>query len=178
MTDTLICVDEDDGVVGFEEKDLCHLLPAKLHRAFSIFIFNSRGEMLIHRRSLAKKTWPGFWTNACCSHPRKGESLETATVRRLREELGFETAVVRLFSFHYSTDYDGRYGENEIDHVFLGVYDGVIDPDPGEVDEWRFITPENLAEEIARDPGSFTPWFKIALPRVLEIRAKQVSGRL
>ena len=118
VTDFLILVDENDNEVGYEEKELCHLLPTKRHRAFSIFIFNSAGKILIHKRSALKKTWPGFWTNACCSHPRKGESLEEATARRLQEELGFQTQLIHLFTFLYHADYDGTYGENEIDHVF------------------------------------------------------------
>jgi isopentenyl-diphosphate Delta-isomerase len=166
--DTLICVDESDNGTGFEEKERCHLHPTRLHRAFSIFIFNSRGEILLHRRSRSKKTWPGFWTNACCSHPRKGESLEAATARRLKEELGFETPVTHLFRFQYRADYDADYGENEIDHVFVGFYDGEVSPDPGEIEEWRFVETEKLREEMKAHPETYTPWFKIALPRVLE----------
>jgi isopentenyl-diphosphate Delta-isomerase len=166
--DTLICVDEGDNETGFEEKERCHLRPTRLHRAFSVFIFNSRGEILIHRRSALKKTWPGFWTNACCSHPRKGESLEAAVPRRLKEELGIETPVTRLFSFQYKADYDVEYGENEIDHVFAGYYDGPVFPDPDEIDEWGFIGTEELSQEVEAHPLSYTPWFKIALPLVLQ----------
>ena len=174
MTDLLILVDEDDNIRGHEEKENCHLLPTKLHRAFSIFILNSKGEMLVHRRSRLKKTWPGLWTNACCSHPRKGESLETATLRRLREELGFETPVAPLFTFRYEADYDGEYGEKEIDHVFLGFYDGPVKVNPEEIDEWKFVTLEALKADVEANGGEFTPWFKEALPGVL--RDPAVSG--
>lgn len=166
--DELIIVDENDIEIGYGEKDECHLIPAKLHRAFSIFIFNSKGEMLIHKRSGSKKTWPGYWTNACCSHPRKGESLEEATARRLREELGFTCPLDRLFSFYYKADYDPTYGEHEVDHVFKGTYDGDVTPDGNEIEEFTFIPISALREDVQRAPQKYTPWFKQALPAVLE----------
>lgn len=170
--DLLVCVNGKDEITGYEEKERCHLRPTVLHRAFSIFIFNSKSEILIHRRSSLKKTWPGFRTNACCSHPRKGESLEAATQRRLHEELGFETPVVELFSFQYSAEYDSEYGENEIDHVFVGTYDGPVTPDPEEIEEWGFIGVDELKREIDGHPEDFTPWFLTALPLVLERRGE------
>jgi len=174
MTDSLILVNENDECVGYGEKEACHLLPARLHRAFSVFIFSPAGQILIHRRSALKKTWPGFWTNACCSHPRKDEPLEKATRRRLLEELGFETPLVYLFTFRYSADYDGKYGESEIDHVFLGFYDGKVSPDPNEIGEWKFIDPEILTADLQNSPGKYTPWFKKALPEVLR-RVRDLS---
>ena len=169
MDDTLILVDENDAPLGYEEKERCHRLPTRLHRAFSVFLFNRQGEMLIHRRSLLKKTWPGFWTNACCSHPRKGESLETATARRLKEELGIEAApaLTHLFAFSYNAVYDEEYGEEEVDHVFFGSYDGPVNPDTEEIAEWRYVGTEELEAEVRAEGGRFTPWFKTALPRVL-----------
>jgi isopentenyl-diphosphate delta-isomerase len=166
--DQLIIVDDNDKEVGYGEKDECHLIPAKLHRAFSIFIFNSKGEMLIHKRSSIKKTWPGYWTNACCSHPRKGESLEEATTRRLREELGFTCPIEFLFSFYYKADYDSTYGEHEIDHVFAGKYDGDVKPDRNEVEEFAFVPIDALREDVQMSPQKYTPWFRQALPTVLE----------
>jgi len=166
--DRLIIVDKEDKEIGWGEKDECHLIPAKLHRAFSIFIFNSKGEMLIHKRSGSKKTWPGYWTNACCSHPRKGESLEEATARRLLEELGFTCLLERLFSFYYKADYDSTYGEHEIDHVFAGKYDGDVKPDRNEVEEFAFVPIDALLEGVQRSPQKYTPWFRQALPAVLE----------
>ena len=174
MTDSLILVDEHDNCIGYEEKEPCHILPVKRHRAFSIFIFNSAGQILIHRRSTLKKTWPGFWTNACCSHPRRGESLGEATERRLREELGFETRLTYLFTFSYTADYDSQYGESEIDHVFLGFYDGMVSPDPGEIEDWKFVDPEVLNADLQKRPENYTPWFKRALPEVLQ-RVRDLS---
>ena len=163
----LIIVDKDDREIGYKEKDECHLIPVELHRAFSIFIFNSKGELLIQKRARSKKTWPGYWTNACCSHPRKGETLKKATERRLKEELGFVCPLKRLFSFHYKADYDSLYGEHEIDHVFVGIYDGKVVPNSEEVEMYTFIKIDALLEDIRNSPHQFTPWFKQALPEVL-----------
>ncbi|MBA4418739.1 MAG: isopentenyl-diphosphate delta-isomerase [Syntrophus sp. (in: bacteria)] len=167
MADLLILVDKDDNPVGSGEKTQCHLIPAPLHRAFSIFIVNSKGEILIHKRSALKKTWPGFWTNACCSHPRAGESLEIATERRLQEELGFTAPLQYLFTFKYEAEYDQEYGEKEIDHVFLGLYDGRITHDPDEIDDWRFVEADELKTDIETCPEIYTPWFKLAMPLVM-----------
>lgn len=162
-------VDENDQEIGSAEKELCHRTPTTLHRAFSVFIFDKKGRMLIHRRAEGKKTWPGFWSNACCSHPRKGESLAEATRRRLQEELGITSPpLTHLFSFAYKVDYDEHYGENEVDHVFVGVYDGVIIPDKEEIADWRFVTISDLLHDIKVNSGQYTPWFKEALPRVLQ----------
>ncbi|MCX8023374.1 MAG: isopentenyl-diphosphate Delta-isomerase [Syntrophorhabdaceae bacterium] len=166
--ETLILVDSDDNPTGYEEKETCHLIPTKLHRAFSIFIVNSKMEMLIHRRSGLKKTWPRLWTNACCSHPRKDEMMESAVERRLFEELGIFCQPKYLFRFQYKIDYSDSYGENEVDHVFLGLYDGPINPDIDEIEEWRFIGINELLEDIKKNGEEYTPWFKIALPRVIE----------
>lgn len=166
--DELQLVDRDDHETGSGEKELCHRIPTTLHRAFSIFIFNRKGQMLIHRRASGKTTWPGFWSNACCSHPRKGESLADATRRRLHEELGFICPLTHLFAFTYKADYDEQYGENEIDHVFVGTYDGPVKPDKREVAEWKFIPISDLTHDIKVNPERYTPWFKEALPRVLQ----------
>lgn len=165
--DTLILVDKNDKEIGFAGKEECHLIPAKLHRAFSLFIFNSKKQMLLHKRSSTKKTWPGFWTNACCSHPRKGESLEVATHRRLKEELGFDCDLRYLFTFQYESKFDDKYGENEVDHVFLGLYDGSVKPNRDEVEDWEFVSVDELKKDIIKNPKKYTPWFKIALDRVI-----------
>jgi isopentenyl-diphosphate Delta-isomerase len=165
--DMLILVDAEDNISGYDEKENCHLIPTKLHRAFSIFIINSKGEMLIHKRSTLKDTWPGFWTNACCSHPRKEESLDNATQRRLMEEMGFTCPLKYLFKFQYRSDYDKKYGENEVDHVFIGFYDGTLKPDKNEIEEWKFIGIDTLQEDVKNYPAKYTPWFMKALPGVI-----------
>lgn len=172
----LILVDKNDKEIGYEEKEDCHFIPAKLHRAFSLFIFNKSGQILIQKRGNLKKTWPGFWTNACCSHPEKDESLEEATKRRLREELGFTCGLKHLFSFHYKAHYDKKYGENEIDHVFLGTYDGKVKPNKDEIEDWKFITIEKLREDIKNHPETYTPWFKKALPKVIDYIQQHPCG--
>jgi isopentenyl-diphosphate delta-isomerase len=168
LSDQLILVDRNDNIVGHEEKDKCHIIPALLHRAFSIFIINAEGHMLIHKRSALKKTWPGFWTNACCSHPRKDETLEMATKRRLREELGITADLKPLFTFQYEAPFDEEYGENEVDHVFIGMHDGPITADPAEIEAWRFMNIHDLAADVKARPEKYTPWFALALPRVLD----------
>ncbi len=172
--DRLILVDSDDNVIGYEDKEACHLIPTKLHRAFSIFIINSRQEMLIHKRSSLKKTWPGFWTNACCSHPRKGEDLAEATGKRLLFEMGFTCPLEYLFRFEYKTEYDETYGENEVDHVFLGVYGGPVNPNPDEVEEWKFVALPDLLQDVEVNASRYTPWFKIALTPMID-RIRQAA---
>jgi isopentenyl-diphosphate Delta-isomerase len=164
----LILVDKDDKEINYKEKESCHLIPAALHRAFSIFIVNTESRILIHKRQSTKKTWPGFWTNACCSHPRQGEDLKEATKRRLQEELGIACDVKPLFTFHYKADYDEKYGEHEIDHVFLGVYDGVVRPNNDEIQEHKFVPIDELVEDVRKHPDKYTPWFKQCLPGVLK----------
>jgi isopentenyl-diphosphate delta-isomerase len=174
--DTLILVDSEDNVVGYGEKENCHLIPTKLHRAFSIFVINSKREMLVHKRSSLKKTWPGFWTNACCSHPRKGETLEEATKKRLLFEMGFTCSLEYFFRFEYKADYDKIYGENEVDHVFFGLYDGTPNPNGDEVEEWKFIGLSELLEDVKVNDARYTPWFKIALPQVINYIQRANKG--
>lgn len=164
LSDQLILVDKNDREVGSEEKEKCHR-PPKLHRAFSIMIYKD-GKMLIHKRASGKKTWPGFWTNACCSHPRKGESIEKAAETRLKEELGFTCPLKFLFKFEYRAMYNEGWGEHEVDHVFEGHYDGPIKPDKNEVEEIKFVDVKELKADIEKHPEKYTPWFKIAFNKI------------
>jgi isopentenyl-diphosphate delta-isomerase len=168
----LILVDENDNEIGYEEKVACHLGEGKLHRAFSIFIFNDKNEMLIQKRSDEKMLWPGYWANSCCSHPRKGESLEGATHRRLKEELGFDCELKEIFSFNYHAKFKNIGSEKEIDHVFIGRYNGPVKPNPKEVKDWKWIGIEELKNDIKENSEKYAPWFKIALERVLEFIKK------
>jgi isopentenyl-diphosphate delta-isomerase len=127
--------------------------------------------MLIQKRASTKKTWPGFWSNACCSHPRRGESLSVATPRRLQEELGFTCPLQHIFTFRYEADYDHEFGESEVDHVFFGQYDGPIKPNKDEIAEWKFMSVEELVRDIDDHPEGYTPWFKKALPGVITYAA-------
>ena len=119
----LVLVDEHDHETGFLDKLAAHSGQGVLHRAFSLFVFNSQGELLLQQRAADKRLWPGFWSNTCCSHPRPGEETEAAAMRRLREELGFTTPLTKLFSFTYRSEYDNGLTEFEFDHVFVGRYD-------------------------------------------------------
>ena len=168
--ETLILVDGEDRQIGSETKVACHRHPLRLHRAFSVFLFDRDGRMLITKRSAKKDTWPGFWSNACCSHPHDEESTEEAARRRLREELGISAELRFLFTFEYRADYDATWGEHELDHVFVGQCDGPLDPNRDEVDEAKFIDVADLKQDVRDRPERYTPWFKISLDRVLEYR--------
>jgi len=166
MSEGLMLVDENDNEIGYEEKEKTHRGDLSLHRAFSVLIFNSKGQMLIQKRSNKKKTWPGFWANACCSSPKKGEETVDAAKRRMEEELGFNCDLKFLFKFWYKVKYDEEWGENEIDWVFEGHYDGDIKPDKNEIEEFKFIDIEELKEDVKNNPEKYAPWFLIILNKL------------
>src|SRR5262245_37706804 len=149
----IILVDEQDRQIGVEEKLAGHRNGGRLHRAFSILIFNRRGEVLLQQRSPRKYHFRGKWTNACCGHPRPGEDVESAAHRRLREELGFDTALREVFSFVYTADDpDSGLIEREFDHVFFGQFDGAPEPHPDEVSALRWLARAELERELAARP--------------------------
>jgi len=156
----LILVDEDDNETGHLSKAECHDGDGLLHRAFSLFLFNDRGELLLQRRAESKRLWPGFWSNSCCSHPRRGESMAVATRRRLRDELNVEAPLEFVYKFAYQAAYEDVGSEHELCHVYLGRIPGDIRPNDHEIAEVRFVTAAELDDEKARAPGSFTPWFR------------------
>lgn len=160
----VILVDEHDREIGTMEKMEAHRL-GKLHRAFSVVVFNSSGEMLIQKRASEKYHSAGLWSNACCSHPRPGEEIETAVRRRLREELGIDINPEFSFKFIYSVRFPNNLIEHELDHVFVGTYDGEPTINKKEASDWKFIDPKTLATQINFEPESFTHWFKIILDR-------------
>lgn len=169
----VILVDEQDNPLGVMEKMEAHQ-KALLHRAFSVFIFNKAGDLLLQKRAAEKYHSAGLWTNTCCSHPMPGEAVEEAALRRLEEEMGFSTPLEKAFAFLYKTGFDNGLTEHEYDHVFTGIYEGGIHPDPYEVSAYRYIPMDELLEWVQRAPGDFTEWFKIALPR-LEAHLKKSS---
>lgn len=140
----------------------------KLHRAFSIFVFNNENEMLLQQRAIKKYHSGGLWTNTCCSHPRPDENISKAAHRRLREEMGFDTELNEAFSFTYFADLDKGLKEHEYDHVFIGNYDGDINPNPDEVESFKWIDMDVLKRDIKENPKNYTEWFKISIFRVLE----------
>jgi len=170
----VILVNERDEELGFMEKYQAHEL-GKLHRAFSIFIFNTKGEMLIHQRALGKYHSGGLWTNACCSHPRPGENTIDAANRRLFEELSIKCKLEEVFTFTYTTAFDNGLSENEFDHVFFGTYEGPIQPDAREIMDYFYIAPEKLLVSMKTFPQKFTSWFHIAVGEIIRRQSEPGS---
>ena len=158
----VILVDEKDNEIGSMEKIEAHE-KALLHRAFSIFVFNKKGEMMLQQRAFSKYHSPGLWTNTCCSHPRPGETLDEATSRRIVEEMGFQCEMKELFSFIYKAAFDHGLTEHELDHVFIGKYNDIPYINPEEVEAWKWIKLDELLEDVKQHPDRYTVWFKIAL---------------
>ena len=163
----VILVDEYDNQIGVEEKIKAHR-DARLHRCFSILIFNDKKELLIQQRAFSKYHCGGLWANSCCSHPRPGESTEDAAERRLMEELGFTTSLREKFRFIYKAEFDNGLTEHEFDHVFVGDYNKEIIPDPGEVADYKWVSVEELKEDVFNNPKKYSPWFRIILEEHLD----------
>ena len=160
-SEQLILVDSDDAEAGFLDKRQCHDGEGILHRAFSLFIFNRRGELLLQQRAAGKRLWPMYWSNSCCSHPRKGEAMPEATRRRLADELGIEASLEFVYKFSYQARYGDKGSENELCSVFLGRSDDPVRPNRTEVSAIRFVETSVLARELQSSPQAFTPWFKM-----------------
>lgn len=163
----VILVNEHDEQSGTMGKLEAHL-QARLHRAFSVFIFNNKGDMLLQQRAHAKYHSGGLWSNACCSHPRPGEETLRAAHRRLKEELGFETDLHKIFHFTYKTAFTNGLTEHEFDHVFAGRYEGDIQPDSLEVSNYTFKSMKEIKENLELSPQKYTAWFHIAFPKIDE----------
>ena len=161
----VILVNEQDVQVGSMEKMEAHY-KGVLHRAFSIFIFNNKGEMLLQQRAISKYHSGGLWTNACCSHPRPGEDTKAAADRRLEEELGFSTSLQKIFDFQYNAEFNNGLTEHEFDHVYVGNYQGKINPNPAEVQDYCYKTMEEISSSIKSHSHKYTAWFCIAFPKV------------
>ena len=166
--DDIVLVDEHDRALGTSGKLAAHQNGGTLHRAFSVFLFDATGRMLLQQRAATKYHFGGLWTNACCSHPRPGEAVIDAARRRVREELGVDVALRPVMSFVYRAE-DPKSGltEHEYDHVLVGTLAGDVTPDPSEVAGVRWVSPVELRLEVRAHPERFTPWFKIVLERVL-----------
>ena len=162
----VILVGEQDNQIGEEEKIKAHK-EAKLHRAFSVLVFNRKGELLLQKRAKTKYHSPGLWTNTCCSHPRPGEDLIKEARKRLEEEMGFECSLKESFSFIYKAKL-GDLTEHEFDHVLLGKFSGKPKPNKEEVGDWKWMNFNDLEKDIKQNPEKYTPWFKIILKEVRE----------
>ena len=165
--DSLILVDDADRELGYLSKAECHRCRGVLHRAFSLLIFNDAGELLLQQRSAAKRLWPLYWSNSCCSHPRRAETMEAATHRRLQEELGLRCALHFLFKFQYQAQFDAAGAERELCSVFIGRAVEAPKINRDEILAWRWISPEALQAEFAGSGADrFTPWFAIEWERI------------
>ena len=164
----LILVNDDDVVIGFEEKAAAHRGKGVLHRAFSIFLFNEESELLLQKRSSLKPLWPEFWSNTCCSHPRRGESLDQATRRRLKEELNLESQLTFLYKFQYHAMFNDIGSEHELCSVFVGNVSGRPLPDfnPNEIAESAWVSVNTVDIWLNDDNVKTTPWFAIEWQRI------------
>jgi isopentenyl-diphosphate delta-isomerase len=170
----LILVDGDDREIGFVAKADAHRGRGMLHRAFSLFVFNPAGQLLLQQRAAGKRLWPGYWSNTCCSHPRRGEAMRIAVRRRLKEEFGMSAELQFLFKYRYQTQYDADGAEHELCWVYAGRSAERPLANVNEIAAWRYVTPQALQTEIALAPETFTPWFKLAWARIARIHTTTV----
>ncbi|WP_298426936.1 isopentenyl-diphosphate Delta-isomerase [uncultured Kordia sp.] len=158
--ENVILVNENDEQIGLMEKIEAHE-KALLHRAFSVFILNNKGELMLQQRALHKYHSPGLWTNTCCSHQRDGESNISAGKRRLQEEMGFVTDLAEAVSFIYKAPFDNGLTEHEYDHVMIGTYNEAPEINPDEVADWKWMEVQAVKDDIGENPDQYTAWFKI-----------------
>lgn len=170
----LILVDANDNEVGSMSKADCHSGDGVLHRAFSVFLFNDQGELLLQQRSESKRLWPLFWSNSCCSHPRYGESMELATERRLAQELNTNTTLELIYKFSYQASFGELGSENEYCWVFVGRANADARANETEIASLRFISIDDLQQEFEATPDKFTPWFKMEWHRLQGEFAEQL----
>ena len=171
----LIRVDERDEVLGAGTRAECHAGDGVLHRAFSIYLFDERGRLLLQKRSAAKELWPLTWSNSCCSHPRWGEEIDDAARRRLAEGLGVRTALRPLFKFQYQARFDSRGSENELCTVYVGSGPERVAVDPAEVADWEYVDAAALDQRLSSAPSSYTPWLRLAWQRLRADHWREVT---
>ncbi len=165
-SEELILVDTGDNPIGYQAKAACHDGDGLLHRAFSLFIFNSAGELLLQQRSPGKRLWPMYWSNSCCSHPRRGETMEQAVDRRLAEELRLHCPLTFVYKFRYQADFGELGAEHELCWVYVGVSDDPVRVNANEIAAWRYLSPQAIDREMHSNPDAFTPWFKLEWDRL------------
>ena len=161
-SEEVVLINSNDEAIGTMEKIQAHR-EGLLHRAFSVLILNDIGEMLIHQRAPEKYHSGGVWSNACCGHPRPGETSQQAAERRLHEEMGFTVPLKKLYHFIYKTDLGNGLTEHEFDHVYLGVYNDIPVPNPNEVAAWRYVSIDRLQQELKMQPEQFSFWFRLIM---------------
>lgn len=165
-TEQLILVDRFDKEVGYLANDKCHDGVGVLHRAFSLFVFNDRGQVLLQQRSAQKRLWPRFWSNSCCSHPRRGETMNQAVQRRLMEELGIMCDLIYLYKFIYQASFEDQGSEHEYCWVYVGRSTDTVEKNCDEIEDFRHVTPAQLDEYLEADSGRYTPWLQMEWRRI------------
>lgn len=168
--DEVIYVDEEDREVGTGEKLLTHQ-KGILHRAISVFVFNSKGELMLQKRAKTKYHSVGLWSNTCCSHPRPGEDTAVAARRRLKEEMGLDLPVREVHELRYKTQFPNGLIENEHDHIFVAESDATPVLNPEEAEDWKWVTPTELKKDMAARPEVYSYWLKLSLDDVLTRRS-------
>lgn len=176
QNEMLILVDEKDQEIGVMEKIKTHQL-GLLHRAFSIFILNSKGELLLQQRALSKYHSAGLWSNTCCSHPLNGETVVNAALRRLKQEMGMEVALHPIYSFIYKANFENGLVEHEYDHVLIGLSDDLPIPNVSEVANWRYMALDDLKHDLEGNGEEYSVWLQICFPAVFEILTKSVENQ-
>lgn len=162
-----VLVDVKDSIKAYKDVVETHKNPVSLHRAISVVIFNKKGDrMLLQKRSEYKIIWPHFWTNTTCTNVLPKESYKHAATRRLNEEMGIKTPLKEAFSFIYEAQYNKTWGEHELDHVFVGKYEGKICPDPKEAEGFDWMGLKELKKDVKVNPDKYTPWFKIIVKKL------------
>jgi len=173
----LLLVDKEDKVIGVETKEKCHQGKGILHRAFSVYVFNDKNQLLIQQRSKFKPLWPFCWSNTCCSHPREGEKYIEAGEKRLKEEFGFTCFLRMIDKFHYHAKYKDEGSENEVCAILIGKYNGRIKANSKEVADWKWVDINKLRDDFKKKPDEYTPWLKIGLERYLKIKEKEEKNK-
>ena len=175
-SEELILVDAHDNPTGTLSKALCHNGDGILHRAFSLFIFNDKGELLLQQRSGEKRLWPLYWSNSCCSHPRSGETMAQAVDRRLAQELGMRSELEFIYKFRYQANYAEEGSEHELCSVYLGRSNARPSVNANEIAEVRYLSAKALEDELGRSAQRFTPWFKLEWTRLKKEFGEQLAS--
>jgi len=167
-SERLILVDNEDNIIGHKSKAECHNGDGILHRAFSLFIFDDRGQVIMQQRAADKRLWPLIWSNSCCSHPREGETYTYATNRRLKEELGLEAELYYLYKFQYHARWKDEGSEKELCSVYIGKTSAKPAINPTEIADWKWISREELNSDVQKNPDIYSPWFKMEWKEIQE----------
>jgi isopentenyl-diphosphate delta-isomerase len=171
-SERVVLVNENDQVIGIEDKIRAHLCGV-LHRAFSVFVLNTSGDLLLQQRAMTKYHSRGLWSNTCCGHPRPGETIEQASQRRLKEEMGFDSDLNEVFSFVYRAKLEDGLIEHEYDHILVGRFEGIPTPDPVEVADWKWLDATTLSADLKAHPENYTFWFRISFDRFVQTVASR-----